>query len=268
MTAGLLGSWREIAIPVPTAEAKRGGEEPWRVHRVGAPSLDHLRRSRLLTPEELQRKLGVAIEPGALLVAYHPLTIARDTLREADELYAALEASPGQVLFCFPNADAGSRELIRRAEAFCAGRSASRLFVNLAPPTYWSLLRSVGALLGNSSSGIMEAPSLALPVVNVGLRQAGRERARNILDAPAECRAIRAALERALDPAFRREIARMTSPYGDGRAAERIAAALVEAPLGERLLHKRPVPLATPDARVPQERAYPAAAEFNKTRTD
>jgi UDP-hydrolysing UDP-N-acetyl-D-glucosamine 2-epimerase len=217
------------------------GEEPERVYRVGAPSLDHLRRSRLLERDELERRLDVVIEPGSVLVAYHPVTIARDTLREADELFAALGQIERQVLFCFPNADAGSRELGRRALDFCKGRRGSRLFVNLNPVTYWSLLREVGAMLGNSSSGIMESPSLALPSVNVGLRQDGRERACNTLDADAERGAILTALHRALDPGFRESLAGMTNPYGDGRAAGRIVQVLSTVSLGERLLRKAPV---------------------------
>jgi UDP-N-acetylglucosamine 2-epimerase (non-hydrolysing)/GDP/UDP-N,N'-diacetylbacillosamine 2-epimerase (hydrolysing) len=215
------------------------GEEPWRVHHVGAPSIDHLRRSTLLSREEMERELGVAVASDAVLVAYHPVTIARDTLRETDELFAALERLRQQVLFCFPNADAGSRELADRTRAFCETRSASRLFMNLDPVAYWSLLRSVGLMLGNSSSGIMESPALQLPAINVGLRQHGRERARNILDVPPDRESILAAVERALEHGFRESLAGMSNPYGDGRAAERIVKVLAEAPAGEHLLRKR-----------------------------
>jgi len=231
----------------PTAAARRRvlalGEEPWRVHRVGAPSLDHLRRSRLLGPQELEAALAQPVRPGAVLVAYHPVTLARDTLCEADELLAALEGLQRQVLFCFPNADAGSRELIRRARAFCDRKAQARLFVNLDPVTYWSLLGAVGALVGNSSSGIMETPSLGLPTVNVGARQRGREQAANVLQAAPERGAIRDALDRALTPAFRAALTGLVNPYGDGRAAERIHEILAGVELGERLLWKRALPV-------------------------
>jgi UDP-N-acetylglucosamine 2-epimerase (non-hydrolysing)/GDP/UDP-N,N'-diacetylbacillosamine 2-epimerase (hydrolysing) len=220
------------------------GEEGWRVHRVGAPSLDHLRRGALVPRAELERSLGVSLAPGAILVAYHPVTLARNTLREADALFAALERlTDRQVLFCFPNADAGARELVRRARAFGERRHDSRVFVNLHPVQYWSLLRCTDLLPGNSSSGLMETPSLALPTVNVGMRQQGRERARNVLDAPAEPEAIVAAVTRATQPAFRESLAGMGNPYGDGRAAERIRDVLVRLRLGEPLLHKRALPL-------------------------
>ncbi|HKQ60792.1 MAG TPA: UDP-N-acetylglucosamine 2-epimerase [Candidatus Polarisedimenticolaceae bacterium] len=231
----------------PTESARRRvlglGEEAWRVHRTGAPSLDHLRRSELLSAAGLAAALGGPVDPRAVLVAIHPVTIARETLREADAVFAALEQLRRPIEFCFPNADAGGRELIRRAERFCVARAEARLHVNLNPRVYWSLLRAVALMLGNSSSGIMETPALELPTVNVGLRQQGRERARNVLDAPAETAAILATVERALDPGFRAALSGMANPYGDGHAAERIAAVLVETPLGERLLHKRALPM-------------------------
>jgi len=215
------------------------GEEPWRVLRAGAPSLDHLRRSRLLSRDELHDELGVAVGGDSILVAYHPVTIARDTLHETDELFAALERLEQPIVFCFPNADAGSRELAGRARAFCETRAGAKLFVNLNPVTYWSLLRSVGLMLGNSSSGIMETPALELPTVNVGVRQEGRERARNILDVSAGRESILAAVMRGLTPGFRDSLAGMANPYGDGHAAERIVATLAGAPGEARLLRKR-----------------------------
>ncbi len=226
------------------------GEEPWRVHRAGAPSLDHLRRSTLLGRTALETRLGLELMPPTLIAAWHPVTILRDTNAEADAFFAALTHAPGQIVFVYPNADAGSFALIERAKALAATRGRTYVFVNLDAVTYWSLLSQADALAGNSSSGIMEAASLALPVVNVGLRQQGRERARNVIDAPAESAAIHMALERTLSPAFRQGLAGMANPYGDGTAAETIARVLATVPL-DRLLIKQPVPVPQP-AGAPQ----------------
>jgi UDP-N-acetylglucosamine 2-epimerase (non-hydrolysing)/GDP/UDP-N,N'-diacetylbacillosamine 2-epimerase (hydrolysing) len=147
------------------------------------------------------------------------------------------------MLFCFPNADAGSRALIERARAFCERHEQARVFVNLNPIEYWGLLEQADLLLGNSSSGIMETPTLRLPTVNVGRRQAGRERARNVIDAAPDTRAILDAVARALEGAFREGLTGLESPYGDGRAAERIADVLSHLPLGDELLAKRAAPL-------------------------
>ncbi len=218
------------------------GEEPWRVHRAGAPSLDHLRRSALLDRAALESKLGLSLSSPAILAAWHPVTILRDTNAEADAFFAALAQAPGLLLFVYPNADAGGLALIDRARALAATRTHSHVFVNLDAVTYWSLLSHSDALVGNSSSGIMEAASFALPVVNVGMRQQGRERARNVIDVPADASAIRAALDRALGPAFRKNLVGMTNPYGDGTAAQMIASVLSSVPL-DGLLIKRPAPL-------------------------
>src|SRR5579863_6563290 len=94
------------------------GEEEWRVHRAGAPSLDHLRRRKLLVREELESKLQLGLSLPTILVAYHPVTLAQDTNEEADEVFAALSEVSGQMLFCYPNADAGGRSLIERAKTF------------------------------------------------------------------------------------------------------------------------------------------------------
>jgi UDP-N-acetylglucosamine 2-epimerase (non-hydrolysing)/GDP/UDP-N,N'-diacetylbacillosamine 2-epimerase (hydrolysing) len=227
------------------------GEEAWRVHRAGAPSLDHLRRSTLLPREEVEARCEIDLRTNragaALLVAYHPVTLEQDTTVEASALFAALEqiAAQGdaQILFCYPNADAGSRRLIERTRAFLEEHPRGKIFVNLDAVTYWSLLRQVEAMVGNSSSGIMETASFAVPTVNVGLRQKGRERARNVLDAEPDPGAIVTRIVQARSVAFRASLEGMTNPYGDGRAAERIVEVLTTAPLGQKLLIKRAVPL-------------------------
>ena len=218
------------------------GEEPWRVHRAGAPSLDHLRRSRLLDRSALEGRLGLNLQAPTILAAYHPVTILKDTTAEAAALFSALAQAPGQLLFVYPNADAGSYALIERTKRLAVSRPHTHIFVNLDPITYWSLLGQVDALIGNSSSGIMEAASFALPTVNVGLRQQGRERSRNVIDAPAETAAILGALRHALDPEFRPGLRGMKNLYGDGTAAETIARILSTVPL-DGLLIKQPTPL-------------------------
>jgi UDP-hydrolysing UDP-N-acetyl-D-glucosamine 2-epimerase len=226
------------------------GEEPWRVHRAGAPSLDHLRRSRLLSSEELEEKLQVDLHRPPYLVAYHPVTLLRDTTQEADALFAALRETSTPIFFCYPNSDAGNHALLERTKSFLASRKDSRLFVNLDPVTYWSLLREVALLIGNSSSGIMEAASFSLPVVNVGFRQKGRERARNILDADPEMLAIRTKIAEATSASFRQSLAGMANPYGDGHAAEEIVQVLTTTPLTEDLIVKRAVSSEDPTLRA------------------
>ncbi len=210
------------------------GEEEWRVHRFGAPALDHLKRSPLLGREDLESRLGINLANPTTLITFHPTTIARDTNREADALFRAAQAMTGRLLFCYPNADAGSRALIERMKEL------SQVFVvNLDPITYWSLLQHVDLLLGNSSSGIIEAASFALPVVNVGMRQRGRERGRNVLDADPTVESILDRVAVARSDSFRQSLKGMENMYGDGEASGRIVRVLASTPLGEELLIKR-----------------------------
>jgi UDP-hydrolysing UDP-N-acetyl-D-glucosamine 2-epimerase len=214
------------------------GEEPWRITFSGSLSLDHLRRERLLSKAQVERKLGVRLGNDAVLCIYHPVTLMKNTTEEADEVFAGLEELQQPVIFIYPNADAGSRQLIRRAEQFAETHSRSRVLLNLDHKTYLSLLAHVGVLVGNSSSGIIESTSLEVPAVNVGIRQKGREHAPNVIDVPAQRSAIRDGISRALSAEFRRGIRGLESPYGDGGAAKIITRTLVKAPLGEKLLFK------------------------------
>jgi UDP-hydrolysing UDP-N-acetyl-D-glucosamine 2-epimerase len=215
------------------------GEEEWRVHRAGAPSLDHIRRQNLLSRADLESKLGLDLSSPTILVAYHPVTINRDTLSETDALFEALDSLPHQILFCFPNVDAGSRSLIRRTKSFVEAKKRGNIYTNLDTLTYLSLLGQVEMLVGNSSSGIMEAASFSLPVVNVGLRQQGRERAKNVIDVAADSDAIQTGIQKAMTPTFRKSLIGLNNPYGDGFAAEIIVRVLSNLPSAEELLMKR-----------------------------
>ena len=150
------------------------GEEPWRVHRAGAPSIDHLRKSKLLSKAEIEQTLQIDLSIPTAVVAYHPVTLLDDTNAEAEELFSALVRIPHQLIFCHPNADAGSRDLRERMRSFLAERGSGRLFVNLPAMQYWSLLRHADLMIGNSSSGIMETASFTLPTINVGMRSSSR----------------------------------------------------------------------------------------------
>ena len=231
----------------PTRDAARRiramGEETWRIRVTGAPSLDHLRHGTLAAAVELREAVGMDVDRRTCVVAFHPVTLDADTTAETTALFEALDHLEQPVVFCFPNADAGSYEIMAAARSWCRKHANARLVVNLSPPLYWALLRDSGVLAGNSSSGIMETASLGLPTVNIGRRQAGRTRPDNVVDVPADSGRILAALREALDPVTRGRLAGITNPYGDGHAGERIAEALATAPDRSVLLNKRALPL-------------------------
>lgn len=213
------------------------GEEPWRIHTVGAPGLDALRAESGGDLAELRRRHGLG-EGSYLLLVQHPETVGgRDS---AADLAATVEACRRlglPVLAVFPNADAGGRAMIGVLEE---AREAGTLHLveSLSRADFATLLAGAAALVGNSSSGLIEAPLLGVPAINVGDRQAGRTRGDNVLDVQPDARAIEAALRTATDPAFRSALSGR-SPYGDGRAAPRILDLLAATPRDAHLLRKR-----------------------------
>jgi UDP-hydrolysing UDP-N-acetyl-D-glucosamine 2-epimerase len=231
----------------PTEVARRRilamGEEQWRVTWTGAPSLDHLRRSTRSGRRQLEATMELKISDRVCVVAYHPVTLHRETTTELNALFTALVSWRHQIVFCFPNADAGSSEIVRWTEAFCAQRDNANLYVNLDHLTYWALLEHAELLVGNSSSGIMETPSLQLPTVDVGERQWGRTRACNVVHASAAADDISAAMRRVTTSEFRDTLKGLVNPYGNGWASERIVKILNNAPAREVLLRKRALEL-------------------------
>ena len=215
------------------------GEEEWRIHVTGSPSLDHLVHSSLPDADFVSSVIGIPLDPAPLVVAVHSVTLEQDTTRDAESLMDALGSISHPIVFCFPNADDGFQRIIDMASEFCSCREDAVLHRHIEHLCFWSLLKHAAAIVGNSSCGIMESPSIGLPCVNIGDRQRGRLRSDNIIDVEPVPAMIASAINQAIDPSFRRSLVGMDSTYGDGNAGQRIAEALASCPLGEALLQKR-----------------------------
>jgi UDP-hydrolysing UDP-N-acetyl-D-glucosamine 2-epimerase len=172
-------------------------------------------------------------------VTYHPVTLepGREGA-QAEALVAALRRVGRPCVVTAPNADPGQQKIRERLRRFCRSRANAKFVESAGSEGYFDLLSRAAAMVGNSSSGLLEAPSFGLPVVNIGTRQDGRLRARNVIDCGYDVGDIVRALRRALSPAFRRSLRGLKNPYGDGRAAERIVKRLESVPLDDRLLRK------------------------------
>jgi UDP-hydrolysing UDP-N-acetyl-D-glucosamine 2-epimerase len=220
------------------------GEDPARVQVVGSPGLDHLRRQPLLARAELEAALGAPLAERNLLVTFHPVTLAADDGRtQMDELAAALAMllaeDPGLALWCTrPNADTGGRALAARLDKLAAELPARvQVHRSLGQLRYLSLMAQVDAVVGNSSSGLYEAPSFGVPTVDIGERQRGRLAARSVL----RCEPARDAIVACTQRALALDASGTVNPYGDGRSAGRVVAALrtLLAEPRERVLRKR-----------------------------
>ncbi len=214
------------------------GEEPWRITISGAPALDNLNAMSLWSRPVLETQLGIHLPSRFLLCTFHPVTREfQETERYIDELLAALQAAGIPVVFSMPNADTANG-IIRKSIGEYVRSHAAVAIENAGTRGYFSLMRLTAAMVGNSSSGLIEAPSFELPVVNIGTRQTGRVRAANVIDVDCERGEILAGLQRALLPGFRQGLSGLKNPYGDGHAAERIVKRLKTVELNDHLIRK------------------------------
>lgn len=212
------------------------GEDPGRVFNYGDPGLDNLRRLTLFTRSELEQQLDFELGDLNFLVAYHPLTLDKDQaegIQGINELLAALDWFPqARIIITGANADAGGRAINERLRAYAGNNSPRVLYcASLGQKRYLSALKHCQVLIGNSSSGIVEAPVLQTATVNIGDRQAGRLKAASIIDcrtAPAE---IIKSIRLATSPAFQSQLAEVQSLYGDDDASWKIKESLKTASL-------------------------------------
>ena len=205
------------------------GEDPASVHVIGAPGLDNLYRTRIPGRAQLEAIAGIPLEPPLVLVTVHPATLDLDPAAAARAVAAAMDAVPATYLVTLPNTDPGAEEA-RSVLRDAVARDPTRRVVvaALGELDYWGAMRIADAMLGNSSSALIEAPAVRLPVVDVGDRQAGRRHEGNRIHAPASGPAVTLALQRALDPTFRAAIPPLDPRLADGRAGHRAARIIAE----------------------------------------
>ncbi|QXH48302.1 UDP-N-acetylglucosamine 2-epimerase (hydrolyzing) [Pseudomonas xanthosomatis] len=198
------------------------GEAPQRVFNVGAFGLDHLLRTPRLSLQALSESLGFTLDRPFLLATYHPETaVESDATAVFSAMLAAFDAFAGyQVILTYPNADNGGRAIIPLLEAYAAANPRRVLAIpSLGFRRYLSAVALASAVVGNSSSGIIEVPAFGVPSVNIGARQQGRLAADSVVHCQAEAVSIREALAKALSPDFAEQCRHVVNPYGQGRAA-------------------------------------------------
>lgn len=218
------------------------GENPEHVYNVGGLGVDAIRQTELLSQEALNTLVGMSIGNRCLLVTFHPVTLEHATAEEQyGELLAALRGivHECQIVFTMPNADTDGRQLIQMTRQFAAEYPEStRAVTSLGQPGYWSMLSQAAAVIGNSSSGLLEAPSFGVPTVNIGDRQTGRLKAASVLDCPPSATEITGAIRKALSDEFRDTCASVISPYGSGGAARKIVEILRGFEPGQQIVKK------------------------------
>lgn len=219
---------------------RKTGEHEFRIFLTGAPQLDELMNGEFAGPDEIAKTFKLDLKKPIILLAQHPVT--EEFEDAATQMTETLEAVCGmgvQTVLIFPNNDAGSGQIQRLIEQHA--KSHLRVERNLQRRFYAGLMNVASVLVGNSSSGLIEAPCFKLPAVNIGNRQRDRVRGNNVIDVPYDRERIRGAIEKALSPEFRKLMAEScVNPYfGDGHVSERIVEVLRTIPITEELLKKQ-----------------------------
>jgi GDP/UDP-N,N'-diacetylbacillosamine 2-epimerase (hydrolysing) len=213
------------------------GENPEHVFCFGAPGIDSIASLKLLSREQLEESLGFKLGERFLLVTFHPVTLG--SAPSSDEMAALLDALAGtpadiRLIFTMPNADAGGRALTEQIREFTDHHPDRAIaFTSLGQLRYLSALRHCLAVVGNSSSGIIEAPALGVGIVNIGDRQKGRVQAVSVINCAPEPGKIAHALARAISPEYQQTAAGVTNPYGSAGASEKIAKVAATFPLAD-----------------------------------
>ena len=205
------------------------GEAPDRVFNVGAIGLDHLKRSTFMSVDELATSLQFPLKSPYVVVTYHPVTLAdEEPTASFTAMLEALDKYPNiQVILTYPNADDGGRKIIALIEAYAAKQPQRVLAIpSLGQLRYLSAVKHAAAVVGNSSSGIIEVPSLDVPTINIGMRQKGRLAAKSVLHCDATTAAIHAALEVAFSPCHKAADAKVHNPYGQGDSSQQVISML------------------------------------------
>lgn len=215
------------------------GEHPEHVFLVGGMGIDALKRIELMSRESLEESIGFQFGSRNLLVTFHPVTLEdQSSAQQLSEVLRALdELQDTNLIFTMPNADTGGRELTDMVNTFVASHPNARAYSSLGQLRYLSCLQFVDGVVGNSSSGLAEAPSMGVGTINIGDRQKGRLSARSVINCPARLADIREALDKLYEPAFRSMLPETVNPYGNGGASKKILEVLCNHDL-ENLLKK------------------------------
>ena len=200
------------------------GEQPDRVFLVGGLGIDNIKRLKLFDREALEASLDFKLGSKNLLITFHPVTLEAATASEqmAQLLLALAELEDTQLIFTMPNADTGGRVLIRMVEEFVAQHTNARAYTSLGQLRYLSCISHVDGVVGNSSSGLAEVPSFRKGTINIGDRQRGRLQATSVINCEPTRQSIESALKKLYSTVFQMSLSKVTNPYGEGGASEKV----------------------------------------------
>ena len=200
------------------------GEQPNRVFLVGGLGVDNIKRLKLLGRVELEKYLDFKFGQKNLLITFHPVTLEKNTASDqmTELLNALSKLANTQLIFTLPNADTNGRKLIQMIEHFVTQHPNARAYTSLGQLRYLSCISHVDGVIGNSSSGLLEAPSFKKGTINIGDRQRGRLQSESVIDCDPIEKNIKAALDKLYNENFRLSLKKVCNPYGEGGASDKV----------------------------------------------
>jgi len=216
------------------------GEDKKRVFVVGAPGIDSILNEKIIAPKKIAEKYNIDLAKPIILMLQHPVTTeTKESFFQAKETMEAVQEIGYQAIIIYPNADAGGRAMINVIKKY-KKYPFIKIYKNIPRLDFLSLMKNCSVMIGNSSAGIIESPSFCIPVVNIGLRQEGRERAKNIIDVNHNKNEIKKAIKKAIfEQKFRTNIKKCRNPYGNGMASKKIVDILSKIKIDKKLLQKK-----------------------------
>ena len=216
------------------------GEEKWRIKTVGIPEISNLRIQKNIGFENLKKKIFLDLRLKTLLVTLHPTTLNFNNIgKEVDSLLNVLKKTKFQIVFTYPNSDLGHQKIIKKIKFFCQKNQQCVFIKNASITLYANLLKRCCAMVGNSSSGIVEAASFKLPVVNIGMRQDGKVKPINVINTYFEEKKILKAIKKASSKKFKDSIKNLKNPYEKKIDLQKISSFILKSCKSSKILHKR-----------------------------
>lgn len=228
-----------VAIEEHRQRLIRMGEESWRVVTTGEPALTVV-NALAMSACDIYQSLSLKKDESFALATFHPTTFDDIPIdKQIDIFLKTLELIELPVIITAPNPDPGSRIFLEKLDAFVCQHERFKIFQNLGAKLYYAAMSKAKYMVGNSSSGIWEAPSFELPVLNMGQRQSGRVRAKNVVDTRLDLDSIKIGLLKVSNPAFKQQLSGLVNPYGHTGTNKLILNCIRQLPPVEKLLHKK-----------------------------
>ena len=229
-----------VALPIYKKRLLQMGEESWRIKVIGIPNIKKLKEQKTLSTKEISKIFNLNFKEPVIFSTFHSTTLELDSLDLQIRNYLnAIKKTNLQCIFTYPNGDRGYKKIISKTKSFCKKNKKYKFVKSLSPELFSNLLKKCSIMVGNSSSGIVEAASFKLPVVNIGSRQDGKYRPKNIIDCKNNKNLIYKSIKLGLSKNFQNKIKNILNPYDKNISTDQISKFIINQKVNDKLLRKK-----------------------------